>query len=111
MDEMLDHGVQPVQKKSQCNAERHFGFPVHAFTKDDGDFAYAQGPAGAHHCLENNLEPAGLGREFQQSRTTDREEAAHGIVQASERIGEQRTCSRHNAPPYWPAGIVPSKSP
>src|SRR5436189_1529275 len=103
MDEMLDHRVQPVEEESQCNTERHFGFPVHAFTKDDGDFAYAQGTAGAHHCLENNLEPAGLGREFQQSRTTDREEAAHGIVQDSKRIGEHRPGLRYKPAPPCPA--------
>jgi len=84
---MLEHRVQPVEKKSQRNAERHFRFPVYAFTKDDGNFAYAQRSAGAHHCLENNFETAGLRREFQQPRTTDGEEAAHGIVQAGKWVG------------------------
>src|SRR2546429_9305322 len=100
---MLENRAQPAEKKSECNLQRHFRFSVYAFTKDDGNFAYAQRSAGAHHCLENNFETAGLRREFQQPRTTDRKEAAHGIVQASERIGKQRPCSRHSPAAYWPA--------
>jgi hypothetical protein len=77
---MFEHRVEPAEKKSQGNAERHFRFPVYAFTKDDRNFTYAQRSAGAQHCLEDNFETAGLRREFQQPRAIDRKEAAHGIV-------------------------------
>jgi hypothetical protein len=62
---MLEDGAEPVEKKSLRDAERHFRFPVYAFTKYDGNFAYAQRSTRAHHCLENNFETAGLRREFQ----------------------------------------------
>jgi len=90
---MLDHRVEPAEKKSQGNAERHFRFPVYAFTKDDGNFMYAQRSARAQHCLENNFETAGLRREFQQSGTTDGKETAHRIMKASERMRKRRPCS------------------
>src|SRR4029077_7578038 len=101
---MLENRAQPAEKKSECNTQRHFRFPAYAFTKDDGNFAYAQRSAGAHHCLENNFEPAGWRDKSKQTRTTDRKEAAHRIVQASERIGKHCACSRHSPAPYWPAG-------
>ena len=33
---MLDHRVEPAEKKSQGNAERHFRFPMYGLTKDEG---------------------------------------------------------------------------
>ena len=87
---MLDHRVEPAQKKSKCNAERHFRFPVYAFPKDDRNFTYAQRSAGAQQCLENNFETAGLRREFQQSGTTDGKETAHGVMNASQRMRKRR---------------------
>ena len=87
---MFEHRVEPAEKKSQGNAERHFRFPIYAFTKDDRNFTYAQRSAGAQHCLENNFETAGLRREFQQLGTTDGKETAHGVVKASERMRKCR---------------------
>src|SRR4029453_5236840 len=100
---MLNHRVQPAEKKSQRNAERHFRFPVYAFAKDDGNLTYAQRSPSAQHCFENNFEAASLWREFQQPGTTDGKEAAHRIVQVSEWIGERCPCSGHNPAPHWPA--------
>ena len=87
---MLEHRVEPAEKKSQGNAERHFRFPMYAFTKGDRNFTYAQRSARAQHCLENNFETAGLRREFQQLGTTERKETAHGVVKASERMRKCR---------------------
>ncbi len=53
---MLDHRVEPAEKKSQGDAERHFRFPMYALTKDDGNLTYAQRSAAAQQCLENNFE-------------------------------------------------------
>jgi hypothetical protein len=62
---MLEHRVEPAEKKSQGNAERHFRFPMYALSKDDGNFMDAQRSTRAQHCLENYFETAGLRREFQ----------------------------------------------
>ncbi|HWH92172.1 MAG TPA: hypothetical protein VNV64_10300, partial [Candidatus Binatia bacterium] len=50
---------EPAEKKSQGDAERHFRFPMYAFTKDDRNFTYAQRSAAAQQCFENNLKPMG----------------------------------------------------
>jgi hypothetical protein len=100
---MLEHRAQPAEKESQRNAQRHLRFPAYAFAKDDGNLTCAQCSAGAHHCLENNFETAGLRREFQQPGPTDGKETAHRIVQASERVRQRRSRSRDNPAPCWPA--------
>ncbi len=87
---MLEHRVEPAEKKSQGNAERHFRFPMYALSKDDGNLTDAQRSTRAQHCLENNFETAGLRREFQQPGTTDGKETAHGVMKTSERMGKRR---------------------
>src|ERR1043166_4230412 len=102
-DEMLEHRVQPAEKKSQRNDERHFRFPVCPFTKSNWDFMYAQRSSGAQHRLKNNFETAGLWLQFEQPGTADGKEAAHRVIKSSERLRKRRPRSRHDSSPYRPA--------
>ena len=85
---MLERRVEPAEKKSQGNAERHFRFPMYALSKNDGNLTDAQRSTRAQHGLENYFETAGLWREFQQSGMNDGKETAHGVMNTSERMGQ-----------------------
>src|SRR5439155_22103954 len=102
-EEIREHRAQPVEKKSQRNSERHFRSAAHASAKSDGNFTDTQPATSAHDRFENDFETACLWRQFQQSRTANGKEAAHGIVEASEGICKRRTRSRYHPAPHWPA--------
>ena len=102
-EEMMEHRAHPAEKKSQRNPKRHFRSSSYAFAEGNRDFAYAQCAIGTHNGLENDLETARFGCQFQQTGTANGKEAAHRIMKTGERIGERRTCSRHDPAPHRPA--------